>query len=108
MTDLVTILRDGELVEVPASSVIVDTTEPSASVPQSVSRAQAKISLARAGLLEQANALIAQAGVEAQIWWQDASTFDRNHPLIEQIGGALEQDEEAIDELFRVAASVSA
>lgn len=107
MTDTVTIMRNGELVEVPASSVIVEAPDAPAPVPQTVTKAQAKIALARAGLLDDAQALIEQADVEARIWWQDAQTFDRNHPLIEQIGAALGLDAEAINQLFRVAATVA-
>lgn len=52
-------------------------------VPEFVTRAQAKIALARAGYYEQAAALIAQAGLEAQIWWSEAETFRFDHPLVD-------------------------
>lgn len=36
----------------------------------------------------------------AQIEWEYASTFDRYHPLIEQVGGALELTSEQIDTMW--------
>lgn len=76
-----------------------------APVPQSVTRAQAKLALNAAGLLSSADGAIANAGTEAQIYWADASVFERSHPLIASIGGALGLSEAQIDALFQDAAS---
>lgn len=74
-------------------------------IPQSVTRAQAKLALNAAGLLSGAEAAIANAGTEAQIYWADALVFERDHPLIASIGGALGLSEAQIDDLFRDAAT---
>lgn len=78
---------------------------PTASVPISVTRRQAKRALLAAGLLDEADAAIAGAGAEAQIDWADALEFRRDNPLIAAIGSVLELSEEAIDDLFRQAAT---
>jgi hypothetical protein len=80
-------------------------TPPPPPIPQSVTRAQAKLALNAAGLLSGAEAAIANAGAEAQIYWADASVFERAHPLIASIGGALGLSEAQIDDLF-IAAGV--
>lgn len=72
-------------------------------MPQVVTRRQAKRALLAAGLLDDADAAIAQAGEEAQIDWADALEFRRDNPLITAIGGALGLTSEQIDDLFRAA-----
>lgn len=79
-------------------------------VPASVTMRQARIALSRAGLLSKAEAAIAQmagqAGEEARIEWEYAAELKRNHPLIAALGQALGLSAEAIDDLFREAATI--
>lgn len=91
-------IRTGEEVERPFT--------PARIVPASVTRAQAKLALNAAGLLSGAEAAIANAGAEAQIYWADASVFERDHPLIASIGGALGLSEAQIDDLFIAAGAL--
>jgi hypothetical protein len=74
-------------------------------VPDAVTPAQAKLALHAAGLLDAAEVAVATAGVEAQIYWTSALTFERQHPLILSIGAALGLTEAQIDDLFRDAAT---
>lgn len=76
-----------------------------APVPQIVSRRQAKRALLAAGLLDEADAAIEAAGMEAQIDWADALEFRRDHPLIAAMGAALSLTSGQIDDLFRAAAT---
>lgn len=83
------------------------TPEP---VPEFVTRAQAKIALARAGLYEQVVAVIAAAPLEAQIWWAEADTFRRDNQWVAAIGGQLVPplSKEQTDTLFMNASKVEA
>lgn len=91
---------DGQITEIPF-------TPPVEPVPVEVTQAQAKIALERAGLYAAAEAAINAAGVEAQIWWNCALTFRRDHPLIGAMAAALGITEEQVDDLFRVAATIA-
>lgn len=78
-------------------------------VPIEVTQAQAKIALERAGLYATAEAAINAAGTEAQIWWNCALTFRRDHPLIAAMAApeVLDLTSEQIDDLFRVAETIA-
>jgi hypothetical protein len=67
-----------------------------------VSPAQMRLSLHRAGLLAQVQA-IADADPEASIVWEYATVIERNSPLIEALGGANGFTPEQIDDIFRAA-----
>ncbi|WP_062223068.1 hypothetical protein [Aureimonas sp. D3] len=88
----------------------VPPTPPPAPVPATVTMRQARIALSRSGLLSKAEAAIAQmagqAGEEARIEWEYAAELKRNHPLIAALGQALGLSAEAIDDLFREAATI--
>lgn len=76
-------------------------------VPQSVSRAQAKIALHRAGLLDMVKTAVA-ADAELQIWFDDAVTWDRQNEHVIQLGEQLLGDDPAtIDALFVDAGKIS-
>ncbi|WP_062220471.1 hypothetical protein [Aureimonas sp. D3] len=84
--------------------------EPLVLVPAAVTMRQARIALSRAWLLSKAEAAIAQmagqAGEEARIEWEYAAELKRDHPLIAALGQALGLSAEAIDDLFREAATI--
>lgn len=78
-------------------------------VPQTVSRFQAKAALAQAGLLAQADAVVAASGnAVLQLAWSEANEFQRNSPGIAALAPALGLDDAALDDLFRVAAGIVA
>lgn len=83
-----------------------------ATIPQAVTRAQAKIALARTGYYEQAetliNAIPGSAGLEARIWWNEAETFRFDHPLVDAMCMAMTPpiSAEAKADLFRAAAVI--
>lgn len=66
----------------------------------SVTRAQGRLAIHRAGLLEQLEAVIASADMEARIWYEDAQEWERDHHVVEQMRLALGLTHEQIDELF--------
>ena len=75
-------------------------------VPQSVSPRQARLALLGAGLLDQVTAAVNAAGGATLITWDYASSFDRNDPLIIQIGASLNLTSSQIDALFKQAAAL--
>jgi len=70
------------------------------SVPEAVTRRQAKLALHAGGLLAEAESKIALLPLDAQIEWADAAEFRRDHPLIAAIGTALGLTDAQIDALF--------
>lgn len=89
------------------ASVTVEQPPP-APIPDRVSRFQARAALMQAGLLDQAEAAVAQAGPLAQLAWNDAVEFRRNSPTINALAPALGLTAEQIDALFIAAAQIEA
>lgn len=83
-----------------------------APVPASVTRAQARAALFKAGLLDTIDAyvggLTGDDGRLTQIWWADALNFERASPTIAAIGTVLGLTSDQIDGLFRTADGLSA
>ena len=74
-------------------------------VPAKVTRRQARQALLLAGLLDQVQPAInaipdPQLRGMAQIEWDDSQEFERNRPLLIQLGAALGLDSAALDQLF--------
>lgn len=59
-----------------------------------------------ADVVAQLNALPEPAKTEAETEWEYALDFDRNHPLVAQIGAILGFDEAALDAAWREAAAI--
>lgn len=78
--------------------------EPAAPVLVPITRRQLRLTLLAHGLLDQVEPAIAALDEPersvATIEWQDASEYRRDHPLIAQVGTALELDEAAIDAMW--------
>lgn len=76
--------------------------------PRQVTMRQARLALLTAGKLQGvAAALDALTGMQkeaAQIEWEFAATVDRESPLVELLGNALQLDDAALDALFIQAA----
>ena len=84
--------------------------------PAAVTRRQLRLWLVRSGfMLAQIEALIdalpEPQRTEARIEWQDATQYERGHPLLRQVAGQLLKKEgkeldAALDEAFRQAAAL--
>jgi len=82
-----------------------------ARVPQSVTRAQAKLALLQAGLLSSVQPAIdsipdATARTSAQIDWDDRLTFDRSNGSLVTMAAIMGMTETQIDDLFIAAAKL--
>ena len=76
-------------------------------VPQSATRARAKIALVRAGKYADVNDYVASSNnLELQIWWNEAADFERNHPYVLGVAAQLGWTDTQLDHLFRLAATV--
>jgi hypothetical protein len=79
-------------------------------VPISVTRVQARMALAEAGLLLQVdgavNAMTGLTGEFAKIKWFDATQIDRGDPLVNQMGALLNKNPGQMDALFVRAAQL--
>lgn len=84
---------------------------PTISVPQQVTRRQARQALLLAGLLGSVQPAIdaiedaTQRGL-AQIEWDDSQVFERQRPLLIALAAAIGLDSDDLDELFVTAATL--
>jgi len=79
-------------------------------VPTSVTRFQALAALEAFGMLDTVEAMMASPSMPkmARLAWQNALMFERNSPTATNLAAALSLSEQALDDLFRAAASVQA
>lgn len=77
-----------------------------APVPQSVTLAQARVALRRAGLFEQVDAAIHAAGGEALDAWEYSNTVARQGALVMALGSQIGLTGRQIDDLFTTAAAI--
>ena len=93
---------------VPEAMAITTPPEPTDPIPPSVTRFQARAALHLAGLLDDAEAAIAQAHPLSRIAWEHAHVYRRDSPTLISIGQQLGLSEADMDELFKTAASITA
>jgi hypothetical protein len=87
---------------------VVRTPDPAApSVPQDVSRRNAKLALLAAGKLSDVETAVAAADQSTQIYWSDSTEFHRTHPILLAIAEAISLTSDEIDALFVAAAAIS-
>ncbi|AWB48881.1 hypothetical protein HYN69_10540 [Gemmobacter aquarius] len=73
------------------------------------SRFQAKAALYQAGLLPTVERLLSQSeNFMHKLAWDEAGEFYRDSPTIAHLAGAMDLDDLAVDELFRLAMSIRA
>lgn len=101
---LTKVWRDGKIFEVELASLNLPVPSTTPPVPRSVTGAQAKIALLRAGLLAQVKTVVAAYPEEVQIWFSDAQVWERNNPYVLGIGLELSLTDDQVDDLFRAAA----
>lgn len=80
---------------------------PAPTVPQSVTRLQARLALQAAGLLTATETAVTAAGGATLIWYQDAQLWDRLDPILNQLGQTIGLTGAQIDALFTTAAGIA-
>ncbi len=98
-------LASGGVPEAIPTTIPPISTDP---VPLSVTRFQARAALHLAGLLDDAEAAIAQAHPLSRIAWEHANVYQRDSPTVISISQQLGLSEAEIDDLFKTAASITA
>lgn len=93
---------------VPEAMATTTPTEPADPIPLSVTRFQARAAIQLAGLLDDAEAAIAEAHPLSRIAWEHAHVYRRDSPTLISIGQQLGLSEADMDELFKTAASITA
>lgn len=93
---------------VPEAIATTTPTEQADPIPLSVTRFQARAALQLAGLLDDAEAAIAEAHPLSRIAWEHAHVYRRDSPTLISIGQQLGLSEADMDELFKTAASITA
>lgn len=83
-----------------------EAATPTSSGALSVSRMQAILALHDAGLLENVEAIIAQADPRTQLAWNTATEFTRTSPTINALWQALGKANEELDDLFATAKQI--
>lgn len=84
-----------------------ELSEAGPAVPPSVSSAQAKIQLRRAGLRNKVDAAVQAAGGEMQDWFTDARTWERTSQYVLDLGASLKLKPADLDKLFKAAAQIA-
>lgn len=97
------ILYDWKSVDIPPEELVPP-------VPITVTQAQARVALSRAGLLPLVESALAslqgQTGDEARIVWNFAPSIHRDHPMVVVMGAQLGLTVEALDKLFQSASEL--
>lgn len=70
-----------------------------------VSPAQIREALLDSNLLDAVEAAVSAGSRKLQIWWEFATQFERNHPLVISMATTLGVSEEQLDQLFALAAT---
>jgi len=78
-----------------------------APVPEVISRFQARAALSQMGLLDDAEALVLSQGGLAAMAWGDVTEFRRDSPLVNELAPQLGLDDQELDDLFRLAITIT-
>lgn len=99
-----------DLVPMTAGEVAAHILPAPPTVPQSVTRFQARAALARAGLFTTVNSAMVAFPIddERRLAWEDAQEFRRTSPTMLQMAAALGLTDAQLDELFTTAAGIEA
>jgi hypothetical protein len=76
------------------------------SVPLSVTPRQIRQALTATGLRNQVESTVATLDQDTKDWWDFATLFERNHPMVIAMATGLAVTELQLDELFVLAASL--
>lgn len=75
-------------------------------VPTEITRLQAKLQLLEIGLLDEVEEMVKQDR-RVELYWTDAQSIERNHPILNQMVMALGLTSEQLDNLFIEASKLS-
>lgn len=88
--------------------IITEPPPPVATIPQSISRFQARAALLAAGRLSDVEAAVAAADPFAQLAWAEAQEWRRDSPTLLALAKGIGLTDAEIDDLFIQAAAIRA
>lgn len=106
---MVKVAVNGQILEISdADYKILNPTASSENVYQdtswkTISPVQARLALARVGLLDQVNALVTAGSNDVKIWFEYASVWERDHQYVKAFAAQLQLTEKQVDDLFKLA-----
>ena len=71
-----------------------------------ISPRQIRQALSRVGLRQAVESAITAADQDVKDWWEFATQFERQHPMVAEMGSALGQTEAQLDALWELAGSL--
>ena len=83
-----------------------DAAAAALAVPQSVRAGDFVTALYQLGWIADVKAAVAAAGGLAEDLWLHAASFERDHPMVAQIGAAIGKTSADLDELFLLAYAI--
>lgn len=83
--------------------VVVPPVNP---VPASVSPRQIRQALTRFNVRDQVEAAVANGDQDLKDWWEFATVFERNHPMVVNMAVALGISEQDLDAIFMAAGAL--
>lgn len=96
----------------PGMAYVIEDDAPTLApiVPQSVTRFQAKVALAGAGLLAQVDAYMAlpDTPMVTKLAWTETQDFERGSPTVAGLSALLGLTSEQVDDLFITASGITA
>lgn len=77
-----------------------------AAIPASVSPRQIRQALTATGMRSQVESAVAAADQDTKDWWEFATEFERNHPMVAAMGAALGVSDASLDDLWTLAGAL--
>ena len=74
--------------------------------PTPLTPRQIRMALTRAGLRDQVEAAVTAGDQDLKDWWEFSLSFERNHPLVTNMGSLLGQSEAQLDNLWSIGAAL--
>lgn len=109
-SELLLAQRNGQRIISDSNGQPVAADHPPAPAPRVVTMRQARLALLEAGRLADVNHAIAalegSAQAAALIEWEYAQTVERDSPFVAQLASALELGDDALNDLFELAATL--
>lgn len=88
--------------------ITITRTQPPPTVPQTVTRLQARLAMKRAGFLDLVVGKMALMNEtdDARLYWDNAAVWERNSPVLLEMADVLQLSPMQLDQLFITAASI--
>ena len=69
-------------------------------IPYSISQLQGKLQLINMGLFDQVHTLVNEGGLQTQIYWNTATNWERDSPILNRLAPEIGMSQEDLDNFF--------